>query len=216
MAQEDGEGESGGSRGGEDSDDEADELLFTLEPPSLDDEEDGLAYRQVTIHAAAYSTYKAVLVWLQTSYISFAPLSSLCAEAEQPAWLAQEPTGVQAKATRHEILQRAHDKSPSLPLSVSPKSVYRLAHFFEIPPLRQLALSEIQQQLSASNCATELFSETTILYEEVSSVILDFVAVNWSTVKASKSMKEVERKVENDELPGAGKIFFKLMARVSK
>jgi hypothetical protein len=59
-----------------DSDDEADEIYLAekLNPDHLDlgDAE----YREIKVADTAFSTYHAVLVWLLTSYIHFAPLSS--------------------------------------------------------------------------------------------------------------------------------------------
>lgn len=209
------EGEEEQDDEGGDSDEETDQLLFTLEPPVVDTDDDELSYRQVTLDSTAYTTYRAALVWMLSSHVAFAPLKSVCNLAEPPAWLAQETPNTQARVTRQEILQRAHDKSPSLPLPVSPKSLFRLAHFLEILELQEVALACLESQITVENCAVELFSEVSILYPEVSSVLLESASANWAAVNVSSGMKEAERKVENDEVPGAARIFVKLMSRVS-
>ena len=192
-------------RGGEDSDDETDDFIRQRAPPSAESGDGSVEvlYRQIVITDTAYSTYRAVLVYLHTSHITFAPLASLFS-APSPA----------ATHLRFDWLDKALTPHPSLPLPVSPKGVYRLAHLLEHPKLMSLALADLKIQLDAVNAAVELFSETSAVYDDLRKVVLDWVVDNWKTVKDSAGMKEVDRRVKVGELPHAGKIYAELVPRV--
>ncbi|GAA5856714.1 hypothetical protein JCM8547_008804 [Rhodosporidiobolus lusitaniae] len=73
---------------------------------------------------------------------------------------------------------------------VSPKSVYRLAHLLDLPALLSLALVTFRSQLTVSNAAIELFSETAACYDEIGTAVLDSVWVNLAAVKASAGWEE--------------------------
>ncbi|GAA5849537.1 hypothetical protein JCM8547_000488 [Rhodosporidiobolus lusitaniae] len=118
----------------EDSDDETDTFLFSKRPPTLDDssERQDYLYRQISNPQTAFSTDSATLLYLQTCYISFLPLTS---------------SG--SPESRIEYLDKAFADNPSLPLPVSPKSVYRLAHLLSLDDLQNLALTAFKNSLSA-------------------------------------------------------------------
>ena len=90
------------------------------------------------------------------------------------------------------------DDSP-LPPPSSPKSVYRLAHFLELPELANLALQNFGSQLNADNAAHELFGDTASSYPEVRKIALNFVVENWKQVVKSKSYEVVRSKAEKGE-----------------
>ncbi|GAA6058222.1 hypothetical protein JCM3770_005023 [Rhodotorula araucariae] len=175
----------------DDSDDEADAALFKKKPPALHDLA-GLdfTYRQITITQAAYSTYRAVLRYLETDYIRFAPLSSLSApEAEAPR----------------------DDLNDNLPPCVSPKSVYRLAHLLRLKELQEACLFKLCTALTHTNAAHELFDSASVLYDEWREVILDFVVNHFDDVSKTQSWIDMMERVERDEVPGAAGILVKLV-----
>lgn len=100
------------------------------------------------------------------------------------------------------------------PPSVSPKSVYRLAHLLEHFALQSLALEEIASQLTPANVATELFGDVARAYPEVWKVEMDYCVKHWAQVKDSKAMKEIEGLVEREELPGGGRVLMELAKRL--
>ncbi|KAL8293424.1 hypothetical protein RQP46_000125 [Phenoliferia psychrophenolica] len=144
-----------------------------------------MAFHEVFVTDAAYSTYRAVVVWIYTGQITFAPIQSSATPKRYPN-------------------------------SVSPKSVYRLAHFLDISDLKTLALAAFKQQVSSANAAVELFSETSRLYEEVQAVLLDFVVQQWSEVKNSDGMQEIERLLEAEEDVPMGATMLKIMLELAK
>ncbi|KAI5480388.1 hypothetical protein MNV49_000963 [Pseudohyphozyma bogoriensis] len=103
---------------------------------------------------------------------------------------------------------------PSLPLPVSPKSVYRLAKLAELPALAKLALESFESSLTVKNAAVELFGNFSGQYPEARKVVMEFAVRNWKNVKASKGMKEVERRVKKGKLPHFSEIIFEVMRKV--
>ncbi|BGP12406.1 hypothetical protein JCM10213_001989 [Rhodosporidiobolus nylandii] len=164
----------------DDSDDETDELLFSKKPPSLSQpsEADDISFRQITITQSAFSTYHAVLVYLQTGLIRFAPLSS------------SFPLSDPALATRRDFLSSKHDEDPSLPLPVSPTSAYRLAHLLQLEDLQKRCLEAVLTSLRPVGAAIELFSDMALAYDDLRKVVIVFAKENWEAVKASEGWKE--------------------------
>ncbi|GAA5892074.1 hypothetical protein JCM6882_005688 [Rhodosporidiobolus microsporus] len=165
-----------------DSDDETDALLFAEQPPNLEQppEADDVPYRQITITQTAFATYHAVLIYLQTGFIHFGPLSSSFPSLNSPS---------PKFRSRADFLSESLADKLSLPLPVSPKSIYRLAHLLQLDDLQERALDSVRSSLSAANAAAELFSPTAIAYDELRKVILEFVKENWKEVRGSEGWK---------------------------
>ncbi|BGP12361.1 hypothetical protein JCM10213_002035 [Rhodosporidiobolus nylandii] len=177
----------------EDSDDETDKFLFSKKPPSLSQsaEADDISFRQITITQAAYSTYHAVLVYLQTGFVHFAPLSS--------SFPLSEPTF----ATRRDFLAHKYDEHPSLPLPVSPTSAYRLAHLLQLEDLQKRCLDALRGSLTVKGATAALLSDAALAYDELRKVILEFVREKWDKVKDSEGWKEMKGKAARDEVPSS-------------
>ncbi|BGP55282.1 hypothetical protein JCM8202v2_002880 [Rhodotorula sphaerocarpa] len=85
---------------------------------------------------------------------------------------------------------------PHRPKPVSPKSLYRLAHFLEIPTLQQTCLDALRKELSPETVAYEVFDDPMAeVYDEVVRAELDFALANWDKVRASKAMRAVRARV---------------------
>lgn len=115
------------------------------------------SYYLVEVTSASYKTYRAVLCWILSDTIIFAPLNSA----------AKPTTG------------RRQSHSPGSPTPVSPKSVFCLAHFLEIPDFAQLALDEFEPQLTVENLAFELFGDVADRQEEIRELCLSFAVKQW-------------------------------------
>ncbi|BGP12389.1 hypothetical protein JCM10213_002006 [Rhodosporidiobolus nylandii] len=183
----------------EDSDDETDRYLLATKPPSLSSssETDDLSYLQITVTQAAFSTYHAVLVYLQTGFIHFAPLSSSFASS--------------ATSTRRDFLSSKHAKNPSLPLPVSPKSAYRLAHLLGVRDLQRHCLTAISTSLKPEMVAAELFGETASCYDAIRGALIDYAVENWLAVRNSAEWRKITRKMKGEEVPGATAILLEIM-----
>ena len=143
----------------------------------------------------------AVLLYLMTGHIEFAPLNSLLETRSQ------YETG-----SRQALLDKHVTNYPTLPPPVSPKSVYRLAHLLQRQELQQLALDAHSTSLTIEGAARELFGPVSIAYADVKKVVLDYVVENWEDVRASESWKEMRAKATAGEIEGAAQISFDLLS----
>ncbi|KAK4700288.1 hypothetical protein P7C70_g5963, partial [Phenoliferia sp. Uapishka_3] len=152
------------------------------------------SHHMIEITQSSYVTYRAILCWIYTSFIEWAPLSSSFSD-----------DGQRSKARLATLVQ----KRPKLPTPASPKSVYRLSHFLELKELQKLALQAFKSQLSVDNVMEELFSETSGTYSEVMELLIEFVIANREGIRKKMNWDEISDRL--GELPWGGKIAFKLM-----
>ncbi|BGP49068.1 hypothetical protein JCM10450v2_004947 [Rhodotorula kratochvilovae] len=174
------------------------------EPPNITDISDAFSYNQITVTKTAYSTYRAVLVFLQTRFIRFAPLSSAC-----------KPIDPTAHSSRREKLAAIVKSSWAVP--VSPKSAYRLAHLLEVQDLQRYCLHALRKGLTVAGAAHELFSDVSACYDAWRAVILEYVVENWDDVSKAPSWIEAMAQVKAGDKPEAASIIYELMeARVKR
>jgi len=188
-----------------DSDSEGDSIYSRKLPAAAKQAKDvptPNTFRQVNLKGIKYSTFKALLVYLDTGYIEFSPLSS------------SFPLTAPPFATRKAYLEKHLLDHPKLPLPVSPKSTYRLATLLDVPSLKILSLSSLKSSLTLSNAASELFSALSISHEEVQSAIIEYVASNWPAIREGESYKEIVKRIKRGEIKDAGKVFVDLIVAV--
>jgi len=118
---------------------------------------------------AAYVTWRAMIFYLATSQISFAPLYS------NDRWRGRSATEI-----KHGI-----NSTPSA------KSMYRLADKLGLEDLCKLSLSHIQSQLSIDNVIQEVFTPFTSRYKTIRTVELAFIFDHWEELKNSQQLHEV-------------------------
>jgi hypothetical protein len=192
-----------GERDFDDSDDETDSVVFSKRPPKHHDSDDAdeLSYRQITITQTAYSTYSALLAYLTTGFIHFIPLSSI----------------FQNLPRRAKWLDKKLDTQPSLPSPISPKSMYRLAHMHGLVELQKRCLDFLPSSLSTQNAGIELFSDTSIAYDDWRKVIIVWVEEHWQEVKGSSAWKEISTKVKSGGMAvGAMPVLMEVIEAVAK
>ncbi|GAA6005675.1 uncharacterized protein JCM10292_006734 [Rhodotorula paludigena] len=165
----------------------------------------GFSYKQVKMTQAAYSTVRAVLVWMQTAFIRFAPLSSSCL-----------PLNSNAKKTRSDHVLDALRKDPKLPLLCSPKSVFRLAHLLDLDDLETTCVAHFTSQLSVETAPSELFSELSRLFKPWRKATLDWVVEHWDDVKKSQKWKDMMERIADDDVDGAGAVMVELMGALDE
>ncbi|GAA5888907.1 hypothetical protein JCM6882_002898 [Rhodosporidiobolus microsporus] len=190
----------------DDSDDETDRYLHFKQPPRLEQtlEAQDLPFYQLNETQTAYSTYEALLVYLETNFVHFAPLTSSCS-----------PLNANHPKRRDAVIQK-HQKHPSLPLPVSPKSLYRLAQYLDLPRLEQICLNAIRSSLSLTGAAHELFCDTSLNFHPVRRVVLEYVRENFNEVQKTRSWQEKVRLIQLGELPEAAPVLLDLLQAVSK
>ncbi|GAA6007050.1 hypothetical protein JCM10207_009184 [Rhodosporidiobolus poonsookiae] len=187
----------------DDSDDETDDFRFECCRPDIEEPPDDLSFREITVTQTAFSTYHALLVFLQTGYLRFAPLKSACKPSN--------PAGIK---TWSELVKKACKKDTYLPLPVSPKSLYRLVNLLRVPEstgLAVLCLDAIADSLTFDGAAVELFNDTSRCFEPIRKVILAYVATNWDEVSETPSWKDYAAKIKAGELPEAAGIMLELV-----
>ncbi|GAA5861954.1 hypothetical protein JCM3774_001365 [Rhodotorula dairenensis] len=85
---------------------------------------------------------------------------------------------------------------PARPKPVSPKSLYRLAHFLDIPALQAICLEALKTALTPEICAYEVFDDPMAeVYDEVLRAELDYAVENWARVKTSRAIKAVQERM---------------------
>ncbi|GAA6006983.1 hypothetical protein JCM10207_009159 [Rhodosporidiobolus poonsookiae] len=184
----------------EDSDDDTDEYRFGENSPQFEEPPDDLSYREITITQTAFSTYHALIVFLQTGYLRFAPLKSACKPAN--------PKGI---ATRREFIAGA--RKQSVPHPVSPKSLYRLVDLLRVPNAKGLAalcLDAIANSLTFDGAAHELFGDASTQLEPIHKVVLAYVVAHWNEVRDTASWKEYAARMKAGEMPEAAGIMMEL------
>ncbi|GAA6006978.1 hypothetical protein JCM10207_009157 [Rhodosporidiobolus poonsookiae] len=187
----------------EDSDDETDEYRFAEAPPGDEEPPDNLSFREIKVTRTAFSTYHALLTFMQTGYLHFAPLKS--------AFKPSNPAGIE---TRGEFIKKLHDADPSLPLPVSPKSLYRLVDLLRVPGstgLATLCLDKLADSLSIHGAAHELFSDVSMCFEPIRKMVISYVVANWAEVRATPSWTAMMERIKAGELPDAAGIIVELV-----
>lgn len=164
----------------------------------------------VVVTDVAYRTYLAVLYWIYSRNIAFAPLLSSFRTAGK--------SRIDTLPLRSAALTSAAiTTSSTSPVPVSPKSVFRLSHYLGLTDLAQLALDSLKSQLKPDTAAYELYSEVASLHPEIRDIILEFVVENWDSVEKAKATEEMEQKAENGELEaGAAASAIRLAKRLAK
>ncbi|KAH8918172.1 hypothetical protein BT69DRAFT_1285924 [Atractiella rhizophila] len=178
----------------EDSDNDRDMTLRqnlpeTWEPHKL---------KELPIRHACYTTYRALLFYLYSGKIEFAVLKSNSKAQEVCAIAENKPTNAHCMVDR---LPEEHSdpllttpavtskesfiELKQLCLKVSPKSMYKLAHAYDIQPLKDLALQSIVAQLTPDNILLEVTSVFAATYDEVRAKEVTYWVNNWQKVRQS-------------------------------
>lgn len=176
----------------DDSDEETDELL-----PAKDDSSDDTAsfpHRTVVVTDTAYSTYYAVLIWLVTGKIIFAPSRAGREDADRETAAARRRFTITTSFTWTDA---------PVPPPVSAKSCYRLAHLLDFTDLASLALAEIRSQFDVNTVAYTLYGDVAAAYPEVQSAALDFAVDNWDKVAFAPATAEMETLADRGEADSA-------------
>ncbi|KZT64613.1 hypothetical protein DAEQUDRAFT_732388 [Daedalea quercina L-15889] len=191
----------------------------------------GPAKTQVVIRDAAYATYRAVLYYIYTDAISFAPLSSTflasaattpkavasvpatpTSESQAPAFT-QRPNHQQAensttigpvppRSRREWIAQWERDDTTGRSRPCSAKAVYRLADKLDLQELKQRAFQHIVKSLTVGNVAYEVFSTFSAAFEDVRKVQVRFFLDHWNEIRASDAMRNVWQQIRLGRHPG--------------
>jgi len=176
----------------------------------------------VIVKDVAYSTYLALLYYIYTDTIVFAPLSSSFIQARDhssvspmstPSFAPVEPQGNTmatkksaiedfTAATRREWIKEWLRNNPGRPAPCSPKAAYRLADRLDLRELKERAAQHISKSLTVDNIAYEVFSPFAATFEEIRQVQVNFFLTHWQDIRSSDSMRNVWQQIRNGRHPG--------------
>ncbi|OAV94143.1 hypothetical protein PTTG_04310 [Puccinia triticina 1-1 BBBD Race 1] len=137
---------------------------------------------RVTITSTPYTTYRALLLYIYSNSIAWAPLRS--------NWLVHKQR-MEAKGRspgRRAAFVREHAVKFSLAMEMdelqptSPKSMFVLADMLQLPELRQEALDQFMRSLQVDNICIELASSFLGKYDRVRQLAFEFLKSNWKSV----------------------------------
>lgn len=153
--------------------------------------------RTIVMLGTAARTWEALLYWLYTGIVVFAPLKS------------------GGKAARDQFIEQYAAANPDRPAPVSCKSVYRLADALHLDTLKKRALDHLTAQLSMQTYLHELFSPFTARYEEVRKLEMLAVVKHWDELRGSDALREKMVDVASGRLPHASYVLGDLLLRTS-
>ncbi|KAF8133856.1 hypothetical protein EV363DRAFT_1258331 [Boletus edulis] len=173
---------------------------------------------QVIVGDVAYATYKAVLYYLYTDVIVFAPLaSSFTATALSKRRVTtatpsdsqsslhdgpKAPVHMDCPMSRREWIKEWQQSRLGRPAPCSAKAAYRLADKLGLLELRERAYQHIQKSLSVENIPYEVFSPFSATFAEVRKIQVSYFLEHWGEIRASDAMRNVWRQIRNGRHPG--------------
>ncbi|KAF8195411.1 hypothetical protein BJ912DRAFT_956877 [Pholiota molesta] len=178
----------------------------------------------IVVKDAAYTTYRAMLYYIYTDNIVFAPLSSsfigmssdgaTVAQADTslpstPSEGSQIPSGQRFShqdtapmSSRADWIREWMRLNPGRPAPCSAKSIYRIADRLDLTELKERAAEHITKSLTVENIAYEVFSPFAAAFETIRKVEIDFFLAHWQEIRASDTMKHVWLQIRNGRHPG--------------
>ncbi|KAF5382447.1 hypothetical protein D9615_003009 [Tricholomella constricta] len=176
----------------------------------------------VVVKDVAYTTYLALLYYLYTDTIVFAPLSSsFIAKNRPPATpisttsqpstpseiqgntSTQKRISQQESATsRREWILEWKRNNTGRPAPCSAKAAYRLADRFDLGDLKERASQHIVKSLTVDNIAFEVFSPFAAAFDDIRQVQVNFFLAHWKDIRASDAMRNVWQQIRNGRHPG--------------
>ncbi|KLO05686.1 hypothetical protein SCHPADRAFT_839051 [Schizopora paradoxa] len=183
----------------------------------------------VVVSDVAYATYRAVLYYLYTDNIVFAPLSSsFNAGALRPGSPASEsaPPKMQSEeqnaqgggairasqsetegsnfglSTRRAWIKDWELNNPGRIPPCSAKAVYKIADKLDLAELKSRAFQHICKSMTVSNVPFEMFSSFSAAFEDVRKMQVSYFLDNWNAIRSAESMKNVWQQIRAGRHPG--------------
>ncbi|KAJ3513573.1 hypothetical protein NLJ89_g2872 [Agrocybe chaxingu] len=174
---------------------------------------------RIEVKDVAYTTYLAMLYYIYTDNVVFAPLSSSFLSApghtSNPSLESLSSTqieGSQAPGSKFLLHELSHSRSewirewvianPGRPAPCSAKSMYRIADRLDLSELKERAAQHIIKSLTVDNIAFEIFSPFAAKFESIRKIEVDFFLSHWHDIRTSDAMKNVWVQIRNGRHPG--------------
>ncbi|KZT19698.1 hypothetical protein NEOLEDRAFT_1101858 [Neolentinus lepideus HHB14362 ss-1] len=152
--------------------------------------------RTIVVTDFAFRTYRALIYYLYTGSISFAPLKSTRSRA----------SGKEAEDNKSQVDD----------LRCSPKSMYRLADKLGLDDLKQQALSFIRSGISETNVVQEVGSRFTGIpeYNEIRQTEIQVLSDKWAVPGVKEAFLELLKRAMLGELPHATDTLLAFVSRM--
>ncbi|KAH9943907.1 hypothetical protein B0H21DRAFT_747540 [Amylocystis lapponica] len=137
------------------------------------------------VTGVASATWEALLFYLYTGNIKFAPLTS---EGEE---------------VRQSVIDMSSLTNPDRPAPCSCKSIYRLADKMNLELLRDCAIKYLQSRLSVGNILEEVFSVFTSRYEEVQKMEFAVMMQHWDNLRGTSALSAWLARITSGDYPHA-------------
>lgn len=177
---------------------------------------------RIVIRDVAYATYRAVLYYIYTDVIVFAPISSSFSatarksKAPTIASTAQAPSDSQSNlldapklggstenpTSRREWIRKWQQSHPGRPSPCSAKAVFRLADKLGLLELKERAYQHIQKSLTVDNIPYEVFSPFSATFSDVRKVQVNYFLEHWGDIRSSEAMRNVWQQIRIGRHPG--------------
>lgn len=162
--------------------------------------------RYVPVSNIAVTTLRAVIMFLQTGHIAFAPRSSKLIEDDSSASNYEGPALVSAEGAKVQW---------PLSMQASAKSIYHAACRFGLNDLRELAEKTIESQVDASNILADLFSRFTLNHPDLRTKRLEFAISHWDDIKKHHRTGFADALFSHADRPGAKDVIDQILQRTS-
>lgn len=150
----------------------------------------------ILVTGAATRTWEALLFYLHTGFVEFAPLSS---------------HGDQRSSFLRDFKLRSVRQCPPC----SCKSLYRLACQFDLEALQECCLQHLQWQLNAKVVIEEVFTEFASKHTKVRNLLIKYLVDSPGELVNSLAFQAKLGEVTNGNYPNAGKTVAEIFQRVT-
>ncbi|KAJ3485441.1 hypothetical protein NLI96_g4967 [Meripilus lineatus] len=154
----------------------------------------------LTVVVKGYSqvTFEALLYYLYTGDVEFAPLKSEGEEA------------------RKRLIEDYTTRYPFRPRPCSCKSMYRLASQLKVEHLQALALQHLKRQLKTTTIVHEIFSPLTARCADVRTLEMDILLEHWDRIEDSKEFQDKLEDLTSGRYPDRGKVLAEIFRRIAR
>ncbi|KAG0140454.1 hypothetical protein CROQUDRAFT_665152 [Cronartium quercuum f. sp. fusiforme G11] len=158
--------------------------------PLMSDDLPRKGIHRIVITSSPYTTYRALLLYIYSNSIAWAPLRS--------NWLVVKErieTKGRGVVPRRNVFVREQAVKFSLALTMnelqptSPKSMYVLADMLQLLELKQEALEQFKRSLSVENVCLELASSFVGKYDDARKLTFEFLRNNSTVTKMTSFMR---------------------------
>ncbi|KAH9445229.1 hypothetical protein Pst134EA_031552 [Puccinia striiformis f. sp. tritici] len=134
---------------------------------------------RVTITSTPYTTYRALLLYIYSNSIAWAPLRSNWMVHKQRMESKGRSPGKRAGFVREHAVKFSLAMEMDELQPTSPKSMFVLADMLQLPELRQEALDQFMRSLQVDNICIELGCSFLGKYDRVRQLAFEFLKSNW-------------------------------------